>query len=112
MNRKRSLSTVLWMAFAEADNRYLDLFRVGYVLGLLGFLVLACAAAWRGEPWDPVAFGMGFGSILFGGGVGVGLRGRLEDGKSNDDCPPGFDPGAMPGPGVVETLGTFETRDP
>lgn len=77
---RRSFREVIWLSFAEADDRYLDLFRVGYVLGLLAFIVLACWGAYRGEPWDPVGFGTGFGAILFGGGVGVGLRGRFEDG--------------------------------
>jgi hypothetical protein len=78
----RTFTKVIWTTFAEPDNRYLDLFRVGYALGLLTFLGLAIAAAVRGEPWGPVEFGTGFGALLFGGGVGVGMRAKFEDGTA------------------------------
>lgn len=80
MRRKRKISEVIWKSFAEVDDRYLDLFRVGYALGITCYLGLSIAAAFNLQPWDPVAFGTGFGAILFGGGVGVGLRGKFEDG--------------------------------
>lgn len=88
---------ILWLTFCEADQKFLDLFRVGYALGLLTFLTLAVLAAARSEPWDPVAFGSGLGGLLVLGGAGVGLRGRLEDGKTNEiqslDPGPGDDHG-------------------
>lgn len=74
---------VLWLTFCEVDERYLDLFRVGYAIVLLTGLGLSVWSVANGEAFDPVAFGTGLGAILFGGGVGVGLRGRLEDGPSN-----------------------------
>lgn len=87
---------IIWLTFCEADQRYIDLFRVAYALGLLTFLILSIWAGWRGEAWDPMAFGTGLGGLLIGGGAGVGLRGRLEDGKTNDlknDDQPPFDLG-------------------
>lgn len=76
--------SVLWRTFSEADERFLDVFRVGYALGVLSFLALSFYAVASGQAWDPVAFGAGFGTVLALGGAGVGLRGRLEDGPSND----------------------------
>lgn len=82
-----NLRTVLWRTFSEADERYLDLFRVGYAGGVLVFLALAIWAMATGQAWDPVAFGGGFGAVLLLGGAGVGIRGRLEDGPTNDADP-------------------------
>lgn len=77
------MTDVLWKSFAETDERYLDLFRVGYALGMLVFLGLQTyAVIWLDQAFDPVAFGAGFGALLFGSGIGVGVRGRLEDGPS------------------------------
>lgn len=80
----KNLRKVLWLTFSETDHRFLDLFRVGYAIGLATFLTLSIASSIRGEVWDPVAFGTGLGGLLVLGGAGVGLRGRLEDGKTNE----------------------------
>lgn len=76
----KGFKRAFWLTFSEADERYVDLFRVGYALGVFTFLGLALWAGFRAEAWDPVAFGTGFGAVLLLGGAGVGLRGKLEDG--------------------------------
>lgn len=79
-----TLKTILWRTFSETDERYLDLFRVGYAAGVAVFLGLSVWAMASGQDWDPVDFGAGFGAVLLLGGAGVGIRGRLEDGPTNE----------------------------
>lgn len=78
------LKRALWLTFCEADERYLDLVRVGYATTLAVALGLAIWAVARGQEFDMVDFGTGVAIILFGGGAGIGIRGRLEDGPSNE----------------------------
>lgn len=80
----RTFRQVIWSSFSEADERFLDIFRVGYALGLLGFLVFSgYSLFFKGDSFDPMAWSGGFAALLFGGGVAVGARGRLEDGPTN-----------------------------
>lgn len=102
--RPNSLRGVLWNTFAEADTQFLDLFRVGYAAGLLAFIVLSCWHVYHGGEFKAMEWGAGFGAILFGGGVGVGLRGRYEDGTPTYHQGPPADwfgprPDDSPGPG-------------
>ena len=83
VNRPKRFTDIVWLSFSEADERYLDLFRIGYSLGILAFIVYQGYYVFNGGDFDAVAFGTGFGAILFGGGVGVGLRGKFED-SSNE----------------------------
>lgn len=76
---------LLWLTFCESDERYLDLVRVGYAVTLAVALGLAVWAVARGEVFSMTDFGTGIAIILFGGGAGIGIRGRLEDGPTNKD---------------------------
>lgn len=78
---------IIWRSFAEADERFLDLFRVGYALGIVAFIVFSGYHLFNGGGFDPMNWGTGFGAILFGGGLGVGLRAKNEDGPLPPETP-------------------------
>lgn len=86
---KLSLREVVWRTFSEADERYIDLVRVGYAVTLATALVLAGWSVLQGNAFSMTDFGTGIALVLFGGGAGIGIRGRLEDGPTNakDDTP-------------------------
>lgn len=80
----RSFKQVVWLSFSEADERFLDLFRVGYALGLVCFLVFSgYSIFFQDVNFTPMEWAGGFATLLFGSGVAVGARGRLEDGPTN-----------------------------
>lgn len=78
------IKELLWNTFSETDQNYLDLVRIGYALTLLFALGLQVYSIYKNQNFSMVDFGTGISLILFGGGAGIGIRGRLEDGKSND----------------------------
>lgn len=76
-----TIKRVIWNTFSETDNTYIDLVRVGYALTLF------CALAYQGyavvandKDFSMLDFGSGISLILFGGGAGIGIRAKLEDG--------------------------------
>lgn len=81
MNNKRKLKNIIWQTFSEADERYLDLVRIGYVLVLLGALIFQIYSIYKGNSFSMTDFGTGISLILFGGGAGIGIRAKLEDKK-------------------------------
>lgn len=85
MKTLNKIARILWLTFCEVDEKFLDLFRIGYALVLItGLSLTVYSVVSANQEFDLVAFGTGLGAILFGGGVGVGLRGRFEDGPTND----------------------------
>lgn len=80
---KMTLKEVIWRTFSEADERYLDLVRVGYAITLFTALGLAAWSVVQGHAFSMTDFGTGIALILFGGGAGIGVRARLEDGPTN-----------------------------
>lgn len=82
--KKLSLKEVIWRTFSEADERYLDLVRIGYAITLVTALGLATWAVFQGQTFSMVDFGTGIAIVLFGGGAGIGIRARLEDGPTNE----------------------------
>lgn len=81
MNNKRKIKNIIWQTFSEADERYLDLVRIGYVLVLLGALIFQIYSIYKGNSFSMTDFGTGISLILFGGGAGIGIRAKLEDKK-------------------------------
>lgn len=81
---KMNFKEVVWRTFSEADERYLDLVRVLYALSILSALGYQLASVIQGHPFDMMQFGGGMAAILFGGGAAIGMRGRLEDGPTNN----------------------------
>lgn len=76
---------IVWQTFCEADEKYLDLTRIGYVLVLLGALVFQIYAIFKGNSFTMTDFGTGISIILFGGGAGIGIRAKLEDNKKRGE---------------------------
>ena len=61
----------------ESDNATGDLARVMAALSGMTFLGLSIwAYGWRGQPFDPQAFGIGLGSMLAAFGAAVMLKDR------------------------------------
>lgn len=77
----RSQRSTIWLTFAEADERYLDLTRLLLALAVLTLTGLAIAQECRGESVDLLALGSAYAALLVGGGIGIGGRARLEDGN-------------------------------
>lgn len=75
---------LLWNTFSEADNTYIDLVRVGYALTLSAALIYQAYAVFTGKDFSMVDFGTGVSLILFGGGAGIGIRAKLEDGTKEN----------------------------
>lgn len=79
-----TIKRLLWNTFSESDNSYIDLVRVGYALTLVSALGYQAYAVATGKDFSMTDFGTGISLILFGGGAGIGIRGRLEDGVEKD----------------------------
>lgn len=75
-----TIKRLLWNTFSEADNTYIDLVRVGYALTLFCALAYQGYAVCTGKDFSMLDFGSGISLILFGGGAGIGIRAKLEDG--------------------------------
>lgn len=64
--------------FTGADNQTIDVGRILWVAGAFSFLGCAVYALYRGQSWDAVAFGTGFGLILAGGGGALMMKKGAE----------------------------------
>jgi len=62
------------------DGRTYDAARVYLVPGVLLFLGLTGYAVFKGQPWNPVEFGTGFGVLLAGAGAAIKLKEKTEPG--------------------------------
>jgi hypothetical protein len=71
-------SELLKHSFTGKDNQTFDIGRILWALGCLSFLGCAFYALYRGQTWDAVAFGTGFGALLAGGGAAIGLKKATE----------------------------------
>lgn len=60
------------------DGRTWDLGRVLWALTGVAFVVFAAWSLLHGGVFDPQNFGVGAGTILGGGGAGVGLKAKTE----------------------------------
>ena len=49
------------------EGRY-DFAHFGVLVGLVATVVLESVSVYHGKPFDPQAFGVGLGGLLFGGG--------------------------------------------
>lgn len=55
----------------DAQDYYAAARSVG-IVGVLTFLALSIyAVVFKGQPWDPQAFGIGFGAVVAGMGVAI-----------------------------------------
>lgn len=61
------------------DGQTYDPARVAGVFGIATFIGLAIyAVIYKGQPWDPQSFGLGFGGLVTGVGAGVLLKKSTE----------------------------------
>lgn len=80
-NAIETIKKLLWNTFSETDNTYLDLVRVGYAVTLFCALLYQGYTVATGKDFSMLDFGSGISLILFGGGAGIGIRAKLEDGN-------------------------------
>ena len=64
--------------FTGADNETVDVGRILWVIGALTFLGCAVYSLCKGQTWDAVAFGTGFGAVLAGGGFALKMKEDTE----------------------------------
>ncbi|QEM67588.1 amino acid ABC transporter substrate-binding protein [Geobacter sp. FeAm09] len=60
------------------DGQTFDAARVYLAAGVIMFLLLAGYAVYKGQPWTPVEFGTGFGTLLAGAGAAIKLKEKTE----------------------------------
>ena len=82
---KHKLFRIIWQTFSESDEKYIDISRVAYVIVLFCALLFAGWAVFKNkQEFSMTDFGTGISLILFGGGAGIGIRAKLEDGTKKD----------------------------
>ncbi len=52
--------------------------RLLWIIGVLAFIALSFYAVFHGKEFDPQNWGLGYGGLLAGGGVGVAQKGKVE----------------------------------
>lgn len=76
-----ALFTLALNCLTTADGKSFDFIRCGAVIGCTALISLAGYHVATSNQFDPMAFGAGFGGILFGAGAGIGA-------KRKDEAPP------------------------
>lgn len=66
--------------FTEPNNHTFCPVRIVSVLGALQYLVLSVANYWQHGAFDPQSFAIGFGALIGGIGVALGLK---KDSQAN-----------------------------
>jgi hypothetical protein len=69
-----NIKDVFIHSFTGKDNKTFDIARILWALGCLCFLGCTFYALYKGQTWDAVAFGTGFGALLAGGGAAIGMK--------------------------------------
>lgn len=71
------IQTLLKHCFTESDNLTFDLGRILWGIGgLIFFGISIYAVIFKGQSWDPIAWGTGFGGVLAGGGATIAIKSR------------------------------------
>jgi hypothetical protein len=71
-------------AFTGKDNETLDIGRVLWAAGTIVFFVLSIHSTYKGQPFDPTAWGSGFAAVLAGGGAALGFKSKTEPDKKEE----------------------------
>ena len=69
---------VIKHSLTEEDNETYDLFRLSLAIAMIAFVGLAIYSVIKTGQFDMVGYGTGFGALLGGGGLGVGMRAKFE----------------------------------
>lgn len=70
-----NIGTIFRHFFTGRDNQSFELGRALWALGTIAMIVYQGVAIWyKGQPFSPTEFGIGFGSILAAGGVGIAAK--------------------------------------
>jgi hypothetical protein len=75
------MKTFLRQCFTGKDNQTIDIARILWALAVLGFIVFAGIHVMVNHQFDPSSYGVGLGSALAGGGIGIGAKGHTEPGS-------------------------------
>jgi len=75
---KATFIQMLKNTFTGKDNETIDIGRIIWMLGALSFLGCAFYSIYKGQAWDAIAFGTGFGAVLAGGGIALNLKKDTE----------------------------------
>ena len=74
------MKELLRHCFTGKDGQTFDLGRVLWAVAVLSFIVFAGIHVVHNHQFDPQAYGIGIGSALAGGGLGIGAKGKTEPG--------------------------------
>ena len=70
---------MIWQhLFTGKDGETYDLGRILWAVAAVGFVVFAAIAVLHGKDFNPQDYGIGAGSLLGGGGAGIGLKSKTE----------------------------------
>ena len=86
----KTVKDFFWKLICEADERYPDITRIGLLVSLTSVLFMAAYSVfWLAKDLNFSEICTGITTLLFGGGAGIGMRAKLEDGTgANNDRPP------------------------
>lgn len=73
------IAKILRQWFTSGDNHSFELGRALWALGVLAMILYQGVALWwTAQPFSPIEFGTGFGSILIAGGFGVAAKDKAN----------------------------------
>lgn len=84
------LSRLIKDSLTGRDGQTYDPARIYLAMAVVVFLGATIIGAMQGLTFDPQGYGIGFGSLLAGGGLGVALKSGTEPGQ--------IDAGGLPKP--------------
>jgi len=66
----------VWMnsLLTEEDDKTPNVAAILWIVGAVFFVVFAGIAVWKSGTFDAQSYGIGFGSVLGGGGAGLALK--------------------------------------
>lgn len=75
-----SMRELMRHLFTGKDNATFDLGRLLWAKGSIAFTALSAYSVHKGNPFDPVAWGTGFGAMLAAGGAAIWAKRDTEPG--------------------------------
>lgn len=64
--------------FTGKDNQTFDIARVLWAIGVVAFIGCAVYHTYFKGEFDASSYGLGFGSVLAGGGAGIGIKSIMK----------------------------------